>query len=375
MGFFERLIEIFLDMSLYMLIGMILAGVLHAALKRDTVVKHLGKGSRFAAVKAALFGVPLPLCSCGVLPAAVYLGKNGANTSAAMAFLISTPQTGIDSIIATAGMMGAVFAVYRPLVAFISGAAGGALIQKITGAAAHDYMVKEEPGCSCGGHGCGDGCGDSCDDGGSCGDCGARANERSSFRAKLKSVFRYAFVDFMDDISLHFAVGAAIAAAITLLIPEGFFADISIGSGILGMLLMLVIGLPMYICSTSSIPVALALMAKGISPGAAFVFLFAGPATNAASLSALVKVFGKKTVAAYVAVTAAFAVGFGILLDLIIEWFSLPVLTGGAAEGTEEQSLVRIISGILFGALLLRSLGSRLIKSVKQKRAAGCKQE
>ena len=154
MIFVNAFLDVFLDMSLYMLIGMVLTGVLSVVMKKQMVAKHLGKKARLPAVKAAAFGVPLPLCSCGVLPTTVYLSQNGASTSAVMSFLISTPQTGVDSIIATFGMMGVVFAVYRPVVAFVSGVFGGALIQKIAGnarledsQAARDAQCEEDDSC------------------------------------------------------------------------------------------------------------------------------------------------------------------------------------------------------------------------------------
>lgn len=383
MVFFESILEIFIDMSLYMLIGMLLSGILNEVLKKDTVAKYLGAGKRFAAVKGALLGVPMPICSCGVLPMTAYLGKSGAQTSAVMAFLISTPQTGLDSVIATLGMLGVTFAVYTPIVTFISGAAGGAIIQKIAGNGIIGNIKTAAAPCT---DGCG-GCGEhqtvsyenSCDvhestEVCSCGGCGekgcAHRHERRSLIDRIKRILRYAFADLLDDISLHFVIGVLIAGVITLLIPEGFFTKLNIASGIAGMLVMLVIGLPMYICSTSSIPVALAFIAKGISPGAAFVFLFAGPATNAASVAMLLKIFGKKTVAIYLAVLAVFAVGFGLLLDGLISWLSLPAPAAGAAQAIEAPGIINIIAGVLFGALLLRSLVSKLLKAVKIRREA-----
>lgn len=347
-------------MSLYMLIGMVLTGVLSVVMKKQMVAKHLGKNARLPAVKAAALGVPLPLCSCGVLPTTVYLSQNGASTSAVMSFLISTPQTGVDSIIATFGMMGVVFAVYRPVVAFISGVVGGSLIQKIAGnRRIEDSPIEQDADCQ-GETGC---CSDdSCATGISS---GAEEEPKLSLTDKLKKMFKYAFVEFVDDIALHFVVGVIIAALITIIIPTGFFESLNISSGILAMLVMLAIGLPMYICSTSSIPIALVLMAKGISPGAAFVFLFAGPATNAASLAVLGKSLGKKTVAVYLAITAVSAIGFGLLLDGLIGWFSLPmpdILGGGIAQGT---NWLQIITGVIFGAVLVRSLVSRAVRKIK----------
>lgn len=369
MVFINAFLDVFLDMSLYMIIGMVLTGVMSIVLKRETVAKHLGKYSRLPAVKAAAFGVPLPLCSCGVLPTTVYLSRNGASTSAVMAFLISTPQTGIDSIIATFGMMGAVFAIYRPIVAFISGVAGGALIQIIVGNKRMKNTALPEHS-----HSDGDGHCDAlqnCCSNDNCEkeqECDVHDIRKPSVLDKLKTMANYAFVEFVDDIALHFVVGVAIAALITLIIPTGFFDSLHISSGILAMLVMLIVGLPMYICSTSSIPIALVLMAKGISPGAAFVFLFAGPATNAASLSVLSKSLGKKTVVVYLAITAVAAIGFGLLLDGLIGWFSLPmpkILADTQAHGT---SWLNIVSGVIFAGILLRSIIAKITRRIKARK-------
>ena len=350
MVFLNAVIDIFLDMSLFMLIGMILTGVLSVVVKKQTVSKHLGEGTRFAALKAAALGVPLPLCSCSVLPTTTYLSQSGASTSAVMAFLISTPQTGIDSIIATFGMMGVVFAVYRPVAAFISGVAGGALIQKISGNRKLEEIEEHDEHDEC----CSGGC--SCDSG----------QKTLSLKEKLIKMADYAFVDFVDDVSVHFVIGLIIAALITVIIPTGFFESLHISSGILAMLVMLIVGLPMYICSTSSIPIALVLLAKGISPGAAFVFLFAGPATNAASLAVLSKTLGKKTVAVYLAITAVSAVGFGLLLDGLISWLSLPMPEFGLQAAVRSASTLKIISGVIFGGLILRSLINKLVVRIKK---------
>ncbi len=359
MAFLNAVIDIFLDMSLYMLIGMILTGVLSVVMKKQTVAKHLGEGSRFAALKAAAFGVPLPLCSCGVLTTTTYLSQSGASTSAVMAFLISTPQTGVDSMIATFGMMGIVFAVYRPVAAFISGVAGGALIQRIAGNRKIEEIEEHDGHDEC----CSGGC--SCDNG----------QKALSFKEKLIKMADYAFVDFVDDVSVHFVIGLIIAALITVIIPTGFFESLHISSGILAMLVMLLVGLPMYICSTSSIPIALVLLAKGISPGAAFVFLFAGPATNAASLAVLSKTLGKKTVAVYLAVTAVSAVGFGLLLDEIISWLSLPMPEFSLQAAVQSESTLKIISGVIFGGLILRSLINKLVVRMKKEKNKCRKEE
>lgn len=344
MIFFSALAGIFLDMSLYMIIGMTLAGLLHEFLKNETVAKHLGQKSRFAPIKAALFGVPLPVCSCGVMPAALFLQNSGASVSAVMAFLISAPQTGIDSFIATFGMMGAAFAAFRPLAAFVSGAAGGAVVQALAGDVKSAGDLERD--CGCGGGHCG------CEE----------EHERTGIADRIKRIAKYAYIDFIDDISVHFVIGLLAAAAVTAAFPARFFESLNVGSGIAGMLIMLVVGLPMYVCSVSSIPVAVSLMAKGFSPGAAFVFLFAGPATNAASVSVIIKRFGKKTAAVYLAVTAVFAVLFGLLFDGFLALSGITVNVSGHIYGIESAAPLEIAAAAVFSALLIRSLAVKLKK-------------
>ena len=347
MIFFSALAGIFIDMSLYMLIGMTLAGILHEFLKNETVAKHLGQKSRFAPIKAALFGVPLPVCSCGVMPAAIFLQNSGASVSAVMSFLISAPQTGIDSFIATFGMMGAAFAAFRPLAAFVSGAAGGAVIQALAGGikGGQDLPAELRHG-ECGGGHCG---------------CGEE-HERTGIADRIKRAAKYAYVDFIDDISVHFVIGLLAAAAVTAVFPARFFESLNVGSGIAGMLIMLAVGLPMYVCSVSSIPVAVSLMAKGFSPGAAFVFLFAGPATNAASFSVIIKRFGKKTAGVYLAVTAVFAVLFGLLFDGFLALSGITVNVSGHIYGIESATPFETAAAAVLGALLIRSLAVKLIR-------------
>ncbi len=389
--YLENLWDLFVDMSFYIVIGLIFTGLLHAFIKKDAILKHIGKDSTASVVKASVIGVPLPLCSCGVVPTAMYLGKSGASKGSVVSFLTSTPQTGVDSIIATYGMLGPIFAIYRAVAAFFSGIISGIVTNLFC---KHDNIAYGEVKTSCG---CDGGCEvkaevESCcssnqhaktenspnhDSQESCCSNGhdktavssnAHDVEKVSFFAKLKIAFTYGFGDFLDEIAGHFVVGLLIAALISTLLPASIFENFQ--NPILTMVLMVLIGIPMYICSTASIPIAVSLMLKGISPGAAFVFLFAGPVTNIASLLVLVKSLGKKVAAIYLASASICAVAFGVLFDYLINtfgWAGMLTLDSHGAHGHEVPLHMTIVA-VVFGALVLKSLVKQFVK----KRTEGC---
>jgi len=357
LDFLHNLFILYLDMGYYMVIGLTLVGILHVYVNKKWVSKHLGNHSFGSVVKASLFGVPLPLCSCGVVPTAVYFKKNGASTGAVVSFLISTPQTGVDSIIATYGLMGPVMAIFRPLAAFVSGVVGGGIVNSFASSmdTPTDSPITEdipESDCSCNSTSCGQGC-----------EYDIQEMKNTSFLSKLREMFNYAFGEFLDDIVVHFIIGLIVAALITTLIPDQFFSDLGLSSGILAMLIMIVIGLPMYICSTSSIPIAIALILKGFSPGAAFVFLFIGPVTNAASLTLIGKALGKKITVVYILTVSILSIGFGYLLDFILNTFDLSLDLSQYTEGSEGYGIhVYIVAGVFFLIILYT-----LIKRFRQK--------
>ncbi len=314
--FFKNFYQMFVDMSLYMVIGLLLVGFLHQVLSEEWIPKHLGKKGFTSIFKASVFGVPLPICSCGVIPFAVFLKKSGASIGAIISFLISTPQTGVDSIIATYGMMGPVFAIFRPLAAFVSGITGGGLIEAASNAwnlnipsnstpvkCTHCHPQKEE---------------DNCEDSQFMKSRNA-PNKKTIATSFFRNIFTYAFQEMVQDIALSFLVGVAIAALITTIIPPNFFSNTIVGNSLVSGMAMILIGLPMYICSTSSIPIAISLIIAGINPGAAFVFLFVGPATNVATIATLQKALGKKVIGLYLCVLVFMALALGFLLDWVFE--------------------------------------------------------
>ncbi|MFH0952876.1 MAG: SO_0444 family Cu/Zn efflux transporter [Verrucomicrobiota bacterium] len=283
--------EVLSEMAPYLLFGFLVAGVLSVFLSAKTVEKHLGGKGLKPVVTAAFWGVPLPLCSCSVIPVAASLRRHGASRGSTAAFLLSTPQTGVDSIFVTYSLLGLTFAVFRPIAAFVTGLFGGYLVE-VFGGRNGESTGEAPPHCE-----------DEC--------C---APKRPSSR--LVRALRYGFLTLPGDIGKELLVGLVIAGAITAAVPDDFFARV-LAPGFLQMLVMMAVGIPMYVCATASVPIAAALMAKGISPGAAFVFLMTGPGTNAATIVTLGKLLGGRSAAIYLGVVAGMSLAWGLLLDYV----------------------------------------------------------
>jgi uncharacterized membrane protein YraQ (UPF0718 family)/copper chaperone CopZ len=336
----KEIFDLVNQMSPYILLGFLLAGVMHAFLPQNLYHRYLGGNSFRSVLNATLLGIPLPLCSCGVIPTAMSLRKEGASKGATVSFLIATPQTGIDSIIATYALMGLPFALIRPLAAFTTAIFGGYVTNKLT---EEDEIVKQSHKSS-------------------------TENKSKGWREKLKTAFRYAFVEMMQDIGRWLVVGLIIAGLITVFIPESFFASFADNS-LLGMFLVLVCSIPMYLCATGSIPIAVALILKGLSPGAAFVLLMAGPAVNVASMLVIGKVMGRKTLLLYLLSIITGAILFGLGIDYLLprEWFLEPLSAIGSCDH-ESTSFFHIGCTIFLALLLLNALFHRYFK----KEGCGC---
>jgi uncharacterized protein len=257
----SELIRLFNEMSPYLLLGFLFAGILRVMFPRKVISRYMGKSNFRSVFNASLLGIPMPLCSCGVLPAGIGFYKNGASRGSTISFLISTPQTGVDSILATYSLLGLPLAIIRPIVALFTGIFGGVLgnasLKKLDGkqiaSAAKDEQVER------------------------------------SFR----ELFRYGFVELIQEISKWLLIGMLLAALLSVLIPDDFFTS-TISSEYLAMFLMILASVPLYICATGSIPVAAVLLMKGLAPGAALVLLMAGPATNIATMAVIGNTMGKK---------------------------------------------------------------------------------
>jgi len=295
--------EVLLESAPYVVIGLTLGGLLKMFLSTDYVASHLGRGRFSSVLKAALFGIPLPLCSCGVLPAAAALKRQGANNGATTAFMIATPESGTDSIAISYALLDPIMTVARPLAAFLSAMVAGCL---------ENFLHPPRPqlvmfsGISCPV--------DNCCDGRNCHPDLHRRHH--GLGERILAGLRYAAFDIWGDLATWFLLGILLAGLITTSVPEPVMTSY-LGGGMTAMLLMLLFSMPLYICASSSTPIAAALIMKGVSPGVALVFLLAGPATNVASITVLAGLLGKRAAALYLASIACVSVVCGLALD----WF------------------------------------------------------
>lgn len=278
------------EMSPYLLLGFLIAGLLHAFVPTSVYSRYLSGTGWRSVLSAALFGIPLPLCSCGVLPTAVSLRRGGASRAAATSFLIATPQTGVDSIAATYSMMGLPFAILRPVAALVTAVFGG----KAVGVVERRETDDESHACQSG--------------------CAVEQSLKPTFWGRLVEALRYGFFEMIGHIGKWLVLGLVIATLITVLVPDDFFQTYARWP-MLNMVVILLVAIPMYICATGSIPIAAALMLKGLSPGCALVMLMAGPAANLASMLVISQSFGRKAMWAYLASIVVGAIGFGLVID------------------------------------------------------------
>jgi uncharacterized membrane protein YraQ (UPF0718 family)/copper chaperone CopZ len=305
------------------------------------VERHLGGRGLWPVIKAAAFGVPLPLCSCGVIPVAASLRRHGASRGATTAFLISTPQTGVDSIFVTYSLLGWLFAIYRPIAALISGILGGAAV------VAFDRRdAKPAPP-------------DACRD-----ECCAEGNAGN----KVVRALRYGFLTLPRDIGRSLLVGLVLAALISALLPDARdFAPV-LGGGVLAIVILMLAGIPVYVCATASVPIAMALLAKGVSAGAVFAFLVTGPATNAATILTVWRVLGMRTTILYLLTIAGSALAGGLILDYLFR------VHGGWAEPTSHEMLPAAV-GWGSAVVLLAVLGYAAIHRKPRPKEAGAPEE
>ncbi len=307
--------DLFLEAAPYILFGLIVGGLLKVFLSPTYVARHLGQGRFTSVLKAALLGIPIPLCSCGVLPAAATLKKQGANNGATTAFLISTPESGVDSISITYALLDPIMTVARPVAAFISAFVAGFTENFIhppsPAKPGIPHFDDTSPSC--------------CDN--------DNPQQKHGFGHKLLSSINYAAKDIWGDLAGWFYLGIILAGLITVIIPDELFTTY-LGGGFSSMILMLGFGIPLYICATASTPIAAALILKGVSPGAALVFLLVGPATNITSLSVLIGLLGKRATAIYLISISVIAVISGLILDTVYGAFgiSAKAVAGQAAE-------------------------------------------
>ena len=386
------------EMSPYLLLGFLLAGLMHAFIPGRYYTRFLSKPTLGSVINAAIFGIPLPLCSCGVIPTAMSLRKEGASRGAVTSFLIATPQTGIDSIIATFSLMGVPFAVIRPIAALITAVLGGWMVNtfvSLRDRRAHREMAEgtivkteETETCTCHCH-CHENKAESCCPEGDSDDnhhhhhhsgehhhhsshhhsshhhhsssASCHCHDRKipeTIGGKIVEALRYAFLDMMSDIGKWLVIGLVVAGLITIYVPDEVFTIFK-DNTMASMILVLIISIPMYLCATGSIPIAVVLMLKGLTPGAALVLLMAGPAWNMASILVIRKGLGFRTLVIYILSIVIGAVFFGCLIDWLqysgmIDFTSRVSQTMEIKEG--GAGIIKWTSTIVLTLLLLFNL-------------------
>ena len=327
-------------MAPYLMLGFFFAGLLHVFFPKNKVSRYMGRKNKNSVINASLLGVPLPLCSCGVIPTGISFYKHGASRGSTVSFLISTPQTGIDSILVTYSLLGLPFALIRPIIAFLSGVIGGAFTNVITKNEKEEEVNDAD-----------------------------EKNEKLTRIEKSREMFRYAFVEFLQDISNWLIIGLVLAAIVSVIVPPDFFAT-HLGNGFLGKIIILIAAIPVYVCATASVPIAAVLMLKGLSPGAALVFLMAGPATNAATITMIGKVLGKKSLFSYLISIIGGALIFGTLIDWFLpsSWFTLNALSETSAHQHETLPYwLKISSSVILVLLIINGYIQKFLVRKKMK--------
>lgn len=326
MDILKSLLFILNEMSPYILLGFLIAGIMHSFIPRQLFARHLSGRGWKSVVKSAAIGVPLPLCSCGVLPTAIGMRRNGASKAATTSFLIATPQTGMDSIAATWSLLGPAFAVIRPIAALFTAVFGGLAVGKSEKVEKpQDIKASECVGGEC--------------------------EPKRSFFQKSIDALRYGFVELVGSIGPWLVVGLIIAALITVYLPADALSTLG-DHPLLAMALVLIVAIPMYVCATGSIPIAMSLIFKGLSPGTALVLLMAGPAANFASFALISRELGRKSALVYLASIVIGSIAFGLAIDYLLpaSWFILPM---GAHAGCHGDSMTWPIFPTLCSAILV----------------------
>lgn len=309
------------DVAIYLIFGFLVAGILHIIFPESMVRRHLGKDSFGSVLKSTLFGIPLPICSCGVVPVAVSIKNSGASKGSVVSFLIATPQVGADSFMITYSLLGWVFGVFRIITSLITALSAGIMVNMF-GKDGNGIMFPMDLN-----------------------------NNNETLKDRAGSVFRYMEYELLGSIATPLLIGMVVAGCISVFVPDNFF-EIYMGSNFFSMVIMLVIGIPMYVCASASTPIAASLIMKGMSPGAALVFLLTGPATNAISISSIMGVIGKRSTIVYLAVISSASLAFGYLLNLFVGEFGFNKIIM-LHDMAMLPEWVRLAGSVILGVMLV----------------------
>jgi uncharacterized membrane protein YraQ (UPF0718 family) len=334
--FFNAIWAILAQSGFWLLIGFLLAGLLKQCVPQRKIFKHLGGNNFSSVLKASVIGAPLPLCSCAVIPTAASLKESGASRGATTSFLIATPETGFDSVGITYALMDPIMTILRPVAAICTAIASGTLVNWTTSPKSNNEQINKTN------------------------------NEQNTSSFSLKELMRFSYGKLMSDLAPWFVLGFFLSALITLFLPENFFGS-TVPNGWPALLLMLIVSMPTYICATASTPIAVALIAKGLEPGAALVLLLAGPATNITTLLVLKKIIGTQAMRAYLFGLIIISLIFGLIANLIYAKtnYSLRDIVSESYQ-THSLSMPEAIAGTTLGILLIWHFSAWLKKKFKR---------
>jgi len=341
--FVDALAAIFQDAGLWLIFGFFIAGLLQAFVKKELLAKHLGRPGVGSVFKASLIGVPLPLCSCSVIPAAASLRESGASKGASAAFAVSTPEIDVPAFSLTWALLGPIMAAARVIAAGVSAILVGIMIDATDRPDSQPPKSAPNPTSAaapaapcCSGH--------------------ADPSDGALLGSRIKTALRYGFITLPQDLAMWLLIGLFISAAVSAFVPSSWLAG-SAGTGLPAMLAALALGLVIYICATGSTPMAAALVAKGLGPGAALVFLLAGPATNPATMAWILKDLGSRALVVYLTTIGVIAIASGLALEWVLNGTSL---TGHLVAGHEHASTAQVIGGAILAAILTYALVRKL---------------
>jgi uncharacterized membrane protein YraQ (UPF0718 family) len=361
MSFTQHFIGLFIESAPWLLMGFSVAGLMKAFVPNQVLAKHLGEPGLLATIKAALLGAPLPLCSCGVIPAALGLRRSGASKAATTSFLISTPETGVDSVTVSYAMMGPFMAIIRPIAAISTAITAGLLV----GPDKNEHAPQSsEPVQSC--------CASKTAEPESAESCCSKVSEENSaadsIGSRLRDSMKFTFVDLIRDISLWLMIGLGIAAMVKTYVPTEFLTQW--GDGFMAFVVMALIGVPMYICALASTPIAAGLLFSGVSPGATLVFMLVGPATNIATIGLVRNELGSRALAAYLGSVVGVGFGFGYLTNYLASQWNIDFLAQTQTTHAMINTPIATASAIVLAGLIVFALGSNHLANIKQKTLA-----
>ena len=395
--------HLFLLSAPWLMLGLFIAGLLNVYLPANFLNRHLGKEGLWTTVKAAFIGAPMPLCSCGVIPAAIGLRRAGASKSATTAFLVSTPETGVDSVSVSYVLLGPFMAIIRPIAAVCSAIVAGVLVgkdselQQVQSTESDKESTKADSCCSskqpkpvtttscCSKEAPAKPAQSCCsskesqpiqEQQQSCSTEKAAPIQKSccsseqptkaveSRFSKLKRAVSFSCNKLLEDTMIWLMIGLFFAALVQTYVPESFLSQW--GNGILVMLVVILISIPMYICATASTPIAAGLLLSGVSPGAVLVFMLAGPATNIATLGVVGKELGKRAVFAYLIGVIGTALAFGFLTDYLVVQYGFVVAPMMGEEHEVLPHWLSLAAGIVLAILILRLLLKMVLKKSSQ---------